>query len=67
MECGSLLQGSGRREGVCRPSARPRDRRNPAGDGLFRGYQTLQAGIVDGAENSPSNFYTQKMHEVQKT
>ncbi|QDQ28774.1 TRAP transporter substrate-binding protein [Chitinimonas arctica] len=29
-------------------------------------YQGLQTGVVDGAENPASNFYTQKMHEVQK-
>lgn len=29
-------------------------------------YQALQTGVVDGAENPPSNLYTQKMHEVQK-
>lgn len=29
-------------------------------------YQGLQSGVVDGTENPPSNFYTQKMHEVQK-
>jgi C4-dicarboxylate-binding protein DctP len=29
-------------------------------------YQALQTGVVDGQENTPSNFYTQKMHEVQK-
>ena len=29
-------------------------------------YQGLQTGVVDGTENPPSNFYTQKMHEVQK-
>jgi len=29
-------------------------------------YPALQQGIVDGAENPVSNFYTQKMHEVQK-
>jgi len=29
-------------------------------------YQALQTGVVDGAENPPSNIYTQKMHEVQK-
>ena len=29
-------------------------------------YQSLQTGVVDGTENPPSNFYTQKMHEVQK-
>jgi len=29
-------------------------------------YQSLQTGVVDGQENTPSNIYTQKMHEVQK-
>ncbi|NLR74760.1 TRAP transporter substrate-binding protein [Leeia aquatica] len=29
-------------------------------------YQALQTGVVDGTENPMSNFYTQKMHEVQK-
>jgi C4-dicarboxylate-binding protein DctP len=29
-------------------------------------YQALQTGVVDGTENTPSNEYTQKMHEVQK-
>jgi C4-dicarboxylate-binding protein DctP len=29
-------------------------------------YQALQTGVVDGTENPVSNFYTQKMHEVQK-
>ncbi|MGQ0708898.1 MAG: DctP family TRAP transporter solute-binding subunit [Rhodoferax sp.] len=29
-------------------------------------YQALQTGVVDGTENPPSNFFTQKMHEVQK-
>ena len=29
-------------------------------------YQALQTGVVDATENPPSNFYTQKMHEVQK-
>src|SRR6185369_14259785 len=29
-------------------------------------YQALQTGVVDGTENTPSNLYTQKMHEVQK-
>jgi C4-dicarboxylate-binding protein DctP len=28
-------------------------------------YQALQTGVVDGTENTPSNVYTQKMHEVQ--
>ena len=29
-------------------------------------YQALQTGVVDGQENTPSNMYTQKIHEVQK-
>jgi C4-dicarboxylate-binding protein DctP len=29
-------------------------------------YQALQSGIVDGTENPPSNFYTQRMHELQR-
>ena len=29
-------------------------------------YQALQTGVCDGTENTPSNEYTQKMHEVQK-
>jgi C4-dicarboxylate-binding protein DctP len=29
-------------------------------------YQALQTGVVDGQENTASNIYTQKMHEVQK-
>src|SRR5271170_5648339 len=29
-------------------------------------YQALQTGVVDGQENTYSNIYTQKMHEVQK-
>jgi C4-dicarboxylate-binding protein DctP len=29
-------------------------------------YQALQTGVVDGQENTTSNMYTQKMHEVQK-
>jgi C4-dicarboxylate-binding protein DctP len=29
-------------------------------------YQALQTGVVDGTENPVSNFYTQKMYEVQK-
>jgi C4-dicarboxylate-binding protein DctP len=29
-------------------------------------YQALQTGVVDGTENTPSNVFTQKMHEVQK-
>ena len=29
-------------------------------------YQALQTGVVDGTEGVPSNFYTQKINEVQK-
>ena len=29
-------------------------------------YQGLQTGVVDGTESTPSNFYTQKLGEVQK-
>ena len=29
-------------------------------------YQALQSGVVDGTENPPSNFYTQRMHELQR-
>jgi C4-dicarboxylate-binding protein DctP len=29
-------------------------------------YQALQTGVVDGTEGVASNFYTQKIHEVQK-
>jgi C4-dicarboxylate-binding protein DctP len=29
-------------------------------------YQALQTGVVDGTENTPSNIFSQKMHEVQK-
>ncbi|CDF93476.1 MULTISPECIES: TRAP transporter substrate-binding protein [unclassified Pseudomonas] len=29
-------------------------------------YQALRAGVVNGAENPYSNFYNQKLHEVQK-
>jgi C4-dicarboxylate-binding protein DctP len=30
-------------------------------------YQALQTGVVDGQENTWSNMYSQKFHEVQKT
>ena len=30
-------------------------------------YQGLQTGVVDGQENTLSNIYSQKFHEVQKT
>jgi len=29
-------------------------------------YHALQTGVVDGCENTPSNYLTQKFHEVQK-
>ena len=29
-------------------------------------YQAMQTGVVDGCENTPSNYFTQKFHEVQK-
>jgi C4-dicarboxylate-binding protein DctP len=29
-------------------------------------YPAMKSGAVDGADNPPSNMYTQKMHEVQK-
>jgi C4-dicarboxylate-binding protein DctP len=29
-------------------------------------YQGLQTGVIDGQENTPSNMFTQKFHEVQK-
>jgi C4-dicarboxylate-binding protein DctP len=29
-------------------------------------YQALQTGVVDGCENTASNYWTQKFHEVQK-
>ena len=29
-------------------------------------YQALSSGVVDGTENPPSNFYNQKMFEVQR-
>jgi C4-dicarboxylate-binding protein DctP len=29
-------------------------------------YQALQTGVVDGCENTPSNYLTQKFDEVQK-
>jgi C4-dicarboxylate-binding protein DctP len=29
-------------------------------------YQALQSGVVDGTEGVPSNFWTQKIYEVQK-
>lgn len=29
-------------------------------------YQAMQTGVVDGSENTPSNMFTQKHHEVQR-
>lgn len=29
-------------------------------------YQALQSGVVDGAQNTPSNYTTQKLNDVQK-
>lgn len=34
--------------------------------GLSELYQSLQAGIVDGEDNVPSNIWTQKLYDVQK-
>ena len=39
---------------------------NPQVMAFSETYQALQTGVVDGTENTPSNIYTQKMHEVQK-
>ena len=38
---------------------------NPQVMAFSEAYQALQTGVVDGTENTPSNIYTQKMHEVQ--
>jgi len=38
---------------------------NPQAMAFSEVYQALQTGVVDGTENTPSNIYTQKMHEVQ--
>ena len=38
---------------------------NPQVTAFSEVYQALQTGVVDGTENTPSNVYTQKMHEVQ--
>jgi len=48
-------------------SSVPIARLDPAGDGIRRVYQALQTGVVDGQENTWSNMYTQKMHEVQSS
>lgn len=39
---------------------------NPQKMAFSEVYSALQQGVVDGTENPISNFYTQKMHEVQK-
>jgi len=54
----SVVEGSG--------GAVPCARLDPAGDGLLGSVSALQTGVVDGQENTWSNIYTQKMHEVQK-
>jgi C4-dicarboxylate-binding protein DctP len=38
---------------------------NPQVMAFSEEYHALQTGVVDGTENTPSNIYTQKMHEVQ--
>jgi C4-dicarboxylate-binding protein DctP len=40
---------------------------NPQKMGFSEVYQALQTGVVDGQENTWSNIYSQKFHEVQKT
>ncbi|HEY3460660.1 MAG TPA: DctP family TRAP transporter solute-binding subunit, partial [Casimicrobiaceae bacterium] len=40
---------------------------NPQKMAFAEVYQALQTGVVDGQENTWSNIYTQKFHEVQKT
>jgi C4-dicarboxylate-binding protein DctP len=40
---------------------------NPQKMAFAEVYQALQTGVVDGQENSWSNIYSQKFHEVQKT
>jgi C4-dicarboxylate-binding protein DctP len=39
---------------------------NPQAMAFSEAYQALETGVMDGTENTPSNMYTQKMHEVQK-
>ena len=34
--------------------------------GVLEVYQALQTGVVDGCENTASNYLSQKFHEVQK-
>jgi C4-dicarboxylate-binding protein DctP len=40
---------------------------NPQKMAFSEVYQALQTGVVDGQENTWSNMYSQKFHEVQKT
>jgi len=40
---------------------------NPQKMAFAEVYQALQTGVVDGQENTWSNVYSQKFHEVQKT
>jgi C4-dicarboxylate-binding protein DctP len=40
---------------------------NPQKMAFAEVYQALQTGVVDGQENTWSNTYSQKFHEVQKT
>ena len=40
---------------------------NPQKMSFAEVYQALQTGVVDGQENTWSNMYSQKFHEVQKT
>ncbi len=40
---------------------------NPQKMAFSEVYQGLQTGVVDGQENTWSNIYSQKFHEVQKT
>jgi C4-dicarboxylate-binding protein DctP len=39
---------------------------SPLALGFGEVYQALKSGVVDGTENPPSNFYTQRMHELQR-
>ena len=41
-------------------------RANPRKIAFAEVYQALQTGVVNGAENTYSNIYSQKVHEVQK-
>lgn len=39
---------------------------SPLALGFGEVYRALQSGVIDGTENPPSNFYTQRMHEYQR-